>query len=48
MSSDQGYGEARKLLIYHYGNKLKIATAYMNRAFSWSQIKPDDAKALHS
>ncbi|KAL4008191.1 hypothetical protein ACER0C_002043 [Sarotherodon galilaeus] len=48
MSPQQGYSEARKLLFCHYGNELRIATAYMNRAFDWPQIKTDDAKALHS
>lgn len=48
MSPYQGYSEARKLLAYHYGNELKILSAYMNRALNWPQIKPDDAKALHS
>lgn len=48
MNPQQGYSEARKLLTYHYGNELKISAAYMNRAFNWPQIKPDDAKALHS
>ncbi|XP_024123270.2 uncharacterized protein LOC112143483 [Oryzias melastigma] len=48
MNSQHGYPEARKLLNHHYGNELKIATAYMNRAFNWPQIKPDDSKALQS
>lgn len=45
MNPQQGYSEARKLLFCHYGNELRIATAYMNRAFDWPQIKTDDAKA---
>ena len=44
----QGYSKARKLLTCHYGNELKILSANMNRALNWPQIKPDDAKALHS
>lgn len=48
MNPKQGYDEARKLLFHHYGNEIKIATAYMNKAFSWAYIKPDDVKALYS
>lgn len=48
MSPQQGYTEAMKLLQYHYGNEIKIATAYLNRAVNWPQVKADDAKALHS
>jgi len=48
MNLQQGYNEARMLLVYHYGNKLKIATAHMIKAFSWPHNKPDDVKALHS
>lgn len=48
MSPHLGYKEAMKLLQYHYGNEIKIATAYLNRAVNWPQVKVDDAKALHS
>ena len=48
MSPYQGYSKARELLTCHYGNELKILSAYMNRAPNWPQIKPDDAKALDS
>ncbi|KAJ8356650.1 hypothetical protein SKAU_G00194440 [Synaphobranchus kaupii] len=48
MRAQQGYSEARRLLLYHYGNELKIATAYIDKAIKWPQIKSEDAKSLHS
>lgn len=48
MSPKKGYHEAIKLLNYHYGNEIKIAAAYLNKAVNWPQVKADDAKALHS
>lgn len=44
MSPYQGYSEARKLLTSQNRNCLQ----YMNRAFRWPKIKPDDGKALQS
>ncbi|KAK0152298.1 hypothetical protein N1851_006347 [Merluccius polli] len=46
MASDRGYRKAKSLLQEHFGNEHQIATAYMEKALSWSSIKPDDTKAL--
>lgn len=48
MSSDRGYHEARKLLQKQYGDELKIANAYMDKALRWPQIKSEDCKALNA
>lgn len=48
MKPDEGYEEARRLLQQHYGDELRIATAYMKKALQWPQIKTEDRKALHS
>lgn len=48
MNPKQGYEEARRLLLYQYGDELKIANAYMSKVHCWPQIKSEDAKSLHS
>lgn len=48
MSSDRGYHEARKLLQKQYGDELKIANAYMDKALRWPHIKSEDGKALNA
>lgn len=48
MQPHRGFTEAMKLLQDQYGNELKIATAYMDKAFQWPQIKPEDGKSLSS
>lgn len=47
MTPAKGYKEARLLLDQQYGNELKIAMAYIEKALSWPQIKTDDAKGLN-
>ena len=44
----QGYQRAKHLLKEHFGNEHKIATAYMNKAFTWTMIKAEDVKALQA
>lgn len=39
MSVENGYKEARSLLQHHYGDKLKIASAYIEKALKWPQIQ---------
>ena len=46
MTADRGFRKAKSLLQEHFGNEHKIATAYMEKALSWSSIKPDDTKTL--
>lgn len=48
MPPDRGYLAAMHLLEDRYGNKLKIATALMEKMFKWPQIKSEDAQALNS
>lgn len=40
--------EAKQLLEYHFGDKIKLTNAYMEKALSWSNIKAEDGKALSS
>lgn len=47
MRPDEGYREARRLQ-HHYGDELHIATAFMNKALQWPQIKTEDRKALNA
>ncbi|XP_053713046.1 uncharacterized protein LOC128754445 [Synchiropus splendidus] len=46
MPSHRGYREALKLLSDHYGNEIKIASALLEKAFKWPQIKSEDTKGL--
>ncbi|XP_061159982.1 uncharacterized protein LOC133170834 [Syngnathus typhle] len=48
MSAGDGYAEAKRLLEYHYGDKIKLTNAYMEKAMNWSTIKAEDGKALYS
>ena len=48
MSASKGYSIAKKLLQEHYGDELQIASAYIDKALKWSQIKSDDGKALNA
>lgn len=46
MIPSQGYIRAKDLLKEHFGNEVRIASAYMEKALSWKMIKSEDAKAL--
>lgn len=46
LNPDRGYLKAKALLREHFGNEQKVASAYMERALSWSPIKTEDLKAL--
>lgn len=48
MIPSQGYIRAKDLLKEHFGNEVKIASAYMEKALSWKMIKAEDAKALQN
>ena len=48
MRPEKGYREARLLLQEQYGDELKIAMAFIDKALKWPQIKTDDAKGLHA
>lgn len=43
---DNGYKKAKDLLSDHFGNEQKVAAAYMDKALSWPNIKPEDVRAL--
>lgn len=44
----KGYKEAKRLLHKHYGDELRIASAYVEKALKWPQVKADDGKALNA
>ncbi|KAL0152844.1 hypothetical protein M9458_051849, partial [Cirrhinus mrigala] len=46
MASTQGYLRAKALLKEHFGNELKILSAYMDKVLSWKAIRPEDTRAL--
>nr|XP_054604785.1 uncharacterized protein LOC129165520 [Nothobranchius furzeri] len=48
MSPERGFERAKSLLQQHFGNKHKLATAYMNKALSWVSIEPEDTRALQA
>lgn len=46
MPSQQGYQKAKGLLMEHFGNEHKMATAYMEKVFNWPVIKSEDVQEL--
>lgn len=48
MAADRGFMKAKSLLEEHFSNEHKIASAYMEKALSWSAIKPEDTKTLQA
>lgn len=46
MTPSQGYLKAKALLKENFGNEVKIASSYMEKALSWKAIKSEDAKSL--
>ena len=48
MDAQRGYSEAMQLLKRRYGNEMKIANAYLDKALNWTAVKPDDGKSLHA
>ncbi len=48
MASGQGYERAKNLLKEHFGNEMKIAAAYMEKAMTWPMMRVDDINALQS
>nr|XP_054607751.1 uncharacterized protein LOC129167238 [Nothobranchius furzeri] len=46
MPSQQGYQKAKGLLMEHFGNEHKIATAYMDKVICWPAIKTEEIQAL--
>ena len=48
MPAGSGYAMAKSLLQEHFGNSLKITSAYMDKVFSWPVLKSEDVQALQS
>ena len=48
MHPDRGYAAAKGLLKKHFGDKLKIATLYLDKGLNWAVIKTEDADALQA
>ena len=48
MDERRGYSEAMQLLEKHFGDEMKIANAYLDKALNWTAIKADDGKALQA
>lgn len=48
MNTSRGYAEAKCLLKHHFGDEFKLASAYMEKALKWGNIRSDDGKALYS
>lgn len=46
MPPEKGYKEAKKQLQWHFGNKVKITSAFMDKALRWPTIKSEDASSL--
>ncbi len=45
MTPAQGYLRAKTLLKENFGNEVKIASSYMEKALSWKAIKSEDASS---
>ncbi|XP_034086675.1 uncharacterized protein LOC117555808 [Gymnodraco acuticeps] len=48
MDTQRGYTEAKKLLKEHFGDEIKVTSAYLEKAMNWTSIRPDDGKALQA
>lgn len=46
MTPRRGYQLAKELLQEHFGNKYRIAAAYIDKALAWPVVKADDVRAL--
>ena len=48
MEPSKGYNEAMEQLEWHFGNNMKITSAFLNKALNWSAIKAEDGAASRS
>lgn len=46
MTPQQGYQRAKSLIKENFGNKHRIATAYMDKILGWPVVKAEDVKTL--
>lgn len=44
----EGYKEAKAQLEWHFGNPIKVSSAFLDKALKWPAIKAEDAVALRS
>lgn len=44
----RGYKEAKEQLEWHFGNKIKVASAFLDKALKWPAVKSEDALGLRS
>ena len=47
MAPNTGFVQAKRLLQKRYGDQCRIASAYVEKALNWPEIKHNDATALH-
>ena len=47
MAPNAGFVQAKRLLQKRYGDQYRIASAYVEKALNWPEIKHNDATALH-
>ena len=48
MITDVGFADAKRLLKVHFGDELRIANAYMEKALTWGNLKAEDGNAMLS
>lgn len=48
MNPETACGEAKSQLEWNFGNRVKITSAFVDKALNWSVLKSDDATALRS
>lgn len=46
MDARRSFTEAKRLLEEHFGNEIKVTTAFMEKALNWNPVKADDGKAI--
>lgn len=48
MPHESGYVKAKSLLRDHFGDPLKIASAYTEKVFMWPVVRSEDVEALQA
>lgn len=48
LQPEEGYKKAKSQLEWHFGNELKITSAFLDKALKWPAIKAEDATGLRS
>lgn len=42
------YSEAKRQREWNFGNRIKITSAFVDKALNWSVLKPDDVSSVRS